>query len=311
MLTPGSWTLENTDIVAGCFNPGFLPSLFIRTFAMFLLGGLFGIIVGTTIKDDLDLKEQLIAFSAKWVLPAAFIIPFMVWWYWNTLPESTVALVQGGTVGVGGGNLEAITRHFWLAVTAGALIVIGTLLVAARPRSASTGGAIALFLIAQLGVLGAEFFREMARKPYVVYGVLYSNGLWARDAADAEYMQSCYMQNARWSPDVESGGLDHGQWVFRLQCASCHTLHGYRSITDRTEGWAEKFAQDWLARMHETNVMPPFQGDEADRRALAMYLTALHDESGGHGDNSASSLGSDSDGATSRLVSNDTRENVR
>ena len=52
MLTPGAWSLENTNIAAGFFNPGFFPSLLIRTLIMFMLGGLFGIIVATRINGD-------------------------------------------------------------------------------------------------------------------------------------------------------------------------------------------------------------------------------------------------------------------
>lgn len=277
MLTPGGWTLENPDIVAGFFNRGFAPSLLIRTVVMFLLGGLFGVIVGTRIKDDLDLKERVIGFSVKWVLPAAVLTPFLMWWYWTTLPENTVTMTAGGIVGAGGGNLAAITRHMLLAVVASALILIGTLIVSIKPRAATTGGAVALFLIAQLGIMGAEFFREMARKPYVVHGVLYSNSLWGANTEDEDYLRASYLEAAKWDPPVESQSIAHGEWLYRLQCASCHTRDGYRALNARTEEWAEEFAQEWLTRMNESGVMPPFQGDSADRAALAKYLISLHD----------------------------------
>jgi mono/diheme cytochrome c family protein len=278
MLTPGGWTLDTPDIVAGFFNPGFAPSLLIRTVAMLLLGGLFGVIVGTRIKDDLHLKESVIAFSVKWVLPAAVLAPFLLWWYWTTLPEDTVSMTTDGVVGVGGGNLAAITRHMLLAIVASALILVGTVLVAIKPRATATSGAVALFLIAQLGVMGAEFFREMARKPYVVHGVLYSNSLWAADAANNEYMGTSYLDQAKWDPQVELKSRAHGEWTCRLQCASCHTLEGYRSLTARTRDWTAAFGREWLTRMHEYAVMPPFQGDAADRAALADYLVSLQDQ---------------------------------
>jgi mono/diheme cytochrome c family protein len=243
---------------------------------MLLIGGLFGVIVGTRITGDLDLKQRVISFSTKWIIPAALLAPFLMWWYWTTLPESAVALVKGGAFGVAGGKLEAITRHLWLVLSCSALIVLGAVLIAARPRAATTAGAIALFLVAQLGVMGAEFFREMARKPYVIYGVLYSNSLWARDADDATKLQASYLEAARWDPEVEPLSSDHGEWVFRLQCANCHTRTGYRSLTSRTETWTTQFGQEWLTRMHETGVMPPFNGDASDRGALAAYLVSLH-----------------------------------
>ncbi|MCP4591729.1 MAG: hypothetical protein GY842_13395 [bacterium] len=278
MLTPGGWTLQNTDIVAGFFNPGYFPSLLLRTVFMFLLGGLFGLIVGSKLEDDDPLKEKVILFSTKWVLPAAVLAPFLLWWYWTTLPEHAVTLAEGGVAGLGGGTLDAIARHLLLVVVASAAIVCGIVIAAVRPKSVRPGGAIALFLIAQFGVLGAEFFREMVRKPYVVHGVLYSNGLWTEQANDPAHLASTYADHARWMPAAPDDQLDHGAWLFRLQCASCHTRDGYRSLKERTEAWSQDFGPQWLTRMDEGGVMPPFDGDAADREALSAYLISLHDE---------------------------------
>ena len=276
MLTPGAWSLENPDILAGFFNPGFLPSLLFRTLVMFMLGGLFGIVVGAAIRDDDELKASVITFSAKWVIPAAIITPLLFWWYWTTLPDQAVTLATEGATGVGGGKLEAITRYLWLAAISGALIVIGTLTTALRPRSATVGGAIAILLIAQLGIMGGEFFREMARKPYVIHDTLYSNGLWTKDLDDEASLNASYLDRARWDPDVGPLSLEHGAWVFRLQCVNCHTRDGYRAIMDRTADWSGEFGYRWLATMHESGVMPPFQGTAADRAALSAYLVSLH-----------------------------------
>jgi len=276
MLTPGAWSLSNTSIAAGFFNPGFVSALFIRTLVMLLLGGLFGIIVATRIKDNDDFKEKIINFSAKWVIPAAIIVPFLMLWYWSTMPANTIALIKGGAVGLAGGKLEVITRYFWLALVSGVLIVVGTLFTIIRPKVATTIGAISLFLVAQFGVMGAEFFREMARKPYVVYGVLFSNGLWEHQTQDERYMKSQYLDQALWHPDISPLGRQHGDWLFRLQCASCHTRDGYRSIKSRTEQWTGDFGFRWLETMDQQGVMPPFQGSAEDRAALSSYLVSLH-----------------------------------
>ena len=277
MLTPGEWTLANPDIFKGFFNPGFLPALFIRTLVMFLLGGLFGIIVGAKVVDDESLKERVIGFSVKWVIPAALLVPILMWWFWTTLPESSVKLVAGGVVGVAGGKMEIITRFLWLTLVSSALILLGTLPIALRPKTTTFYGALALFLIAQLGFMGGEFFREMARKPYVIHGVLYSNSLWKADAEKPEYMSAAYAETAKWYPKVEPGSSEHGRWLFRLQCVNCHNRHGYRAIVPRTAQWTEQFGTQWLTTMHESGVMPPFQGNELDRQALAKYLVSLHE----------------------------------
>jgi len=276
MLTPGDWTILNKDIFLGFFNPGFFPSLLIRTLAMFMIGGLFGIIVAARVTDDSDFKERIISFSSKWIIPAAVAAPFLLLWYWSTLPENTIEIFKSGVTGVMGGKLEALTRYFWLAIIAAGLILAGIAFILIRPRAASLTGAIALFLIAQFGVLGAEFFREMARKPYVIYGVLYSNGLWQSDADNPEYMKKPYLDQAKWHPDVEELSSEHGEWVFRLQCAACHTRDGYRAISTRTKDWTGEFGFKWLETLDQQGVMPKFQGSAEDRAALSAYLVSLH-----------------------------------
>ncbi|MCU0665076.1 MAG: cytochrome ubiquinol oxidase subunit I, partial [Myxococcota bacterium] len=272
MLTPGGWTLENTDIFAAFFNPGYGPALVIRTLAMFVLAGLAAMLIASLLEDD-DLKARIIRFSAKWIVPAALLMPLFGLWYWSILPESTLKLVAAGKVGVAGGKLEAITRYFWLAVSSGALIVLGTLIVSLRPRAAHFAPLLALFLTAQLGIMGAEFFREMARKPYVIYGVLYSNALWKKNADTPGYLARPYFEATRWEKQgVAPLTLEHGEWVYRLQCATCHTLDGYRGLKTRTAKWQPTFGPRFLEKLEEQGVMPRFHGDENDRAALAGFL---------------------------------------
>ncbi len=275
MLTPGAWSLENTSIAAGFFNPGYLPSLLIRTVAMFLIAGLFAVIVATRL-NGADFKDRLISFAAKWVIPAAVLMPLFMIWYFSILPENTVALFRDGATGVMGGRLEAITRYFWLAVTAGIFIVAGTAIAALRPRAVTFIGAVALFVMAQFGIMGAEFFRELARKPYVVYGTLYSNSLWKERADDPARLARPYLEEARWAPPVRALSPEHGEWIWRLQCSSCHTWNGYRSLRERTDDWTPEFGMRWFETMHESGVMPPFQGSTADRAALAAWIVSRH-----------------------------------
>ncbi|HEY3359198.1 MAG TPA: cytochrome c [Polyangia bacterium] len=273
MLTPGGWTLANRDVAAGFFNPGYAPALLMRTVLMFLLAGLAGILVATRLEDG-ELKARVMRFAAKWVVPAALFIPPLMLWYWATLPPSTVKLVLGGVAGIAGGKLEIITRHLWLAGTAGGLAVLGTIVVALRPRAIGTGAAIALLLIVQIGIMGAEFFREMGRKPYVVHGVLYSNALWKAQEGPA-LTSTPFLSRARWRPPVAPGTREHGEWVFRLQCASCHTRDGYRAMTARTAAWTPAFGFRFLETLDAQGVMPPFQGTADDRAALTAYLLSL------------------------------------
>ena len=196
----------------------------------------------------------------------------------TTLPASTVTILAGGTVGVVGGTLSALTRMAILAGVAGTSLVLGTLVFAAYPKTVNTIAAISMLLVAQLGIMGAEFFREMGRKPYVIHGVLYSNGLWVKDAKDPARLNGPYLEKAKWHGGVASGTLAHGEQVFRLQCASCHTRDGYRSVVYRTRNWTAGFGSRWLGTMHDMGVMPPFQGDALDKAALVAYVLSLRGE---------------------------------
>lgn len=275
MLTPGGWTLENRDLAAGFFNPSFWPSLVLRTVVMVLLGGLGGILVAGRLGPEDALKPAVVRFSAVFVVPAALLVPFLFAWYWSALPDSAVKMVQQGAAGLGGGRLTAITRHLVLAGAAGSAVMIGVLVAAWRPRAVTAGVGVALLVIVQMGLMGAEFFREMARKPYVVHGTLYSNSLWKKDAVPPA-LKAPFLAKARWHPAVEPLSPAHGEWVFRLQCVSCHTREGYRDIRSRTASWTPEFAFRWFETMHEQGVMPPFQGSDEDRAALAAYLLSLH-----------------------------------
>jgi mono/diheme cytochrome c family protein len=275
MMTPGGWTLQNHDIASGFFNPGYLPALGLRTVIMFLLAGLSALVIAARIEDDDSLKVRVVRFATRWVIPAALLAPIFAVIYWTQLPSLPVKLAAEGVVGVAGGKLEVLARAVWLAGLASALIVMGTLVIAMRPQAVSMTAAISLLVVAQCGIAGAEFFREMARKPYVVYGTLYSNSLWKKDVL-AGKIDSAFMTRAKWHPNPTEMTREQGEWIFRLQCASCHTRDGYRSITERTKSWTPTFGFTWLLTMDSTKIMPPFQGTAQDRAALTSYLLSLH-----------------------------------
>jgi cytochrome bd ubiquinol oxidase subunit I len=274
MLTPGAWTLANHDIARGFFNPSYLPALGLRTVVMFLLAGLSALLVAARIENDDDLKTRIVRFATYWVVPAALLAPVFVILYWLRLPAHATKLATEGVVGVAGGKLEVLARAMGLAVFTAALLVFGTLVSYLRPRAVTTASALALLLIAQFAIAGAEFFREMARKPYVVYDNLYSNSLWKKDAVSGILGQSV-LSRAKWHPELPTLTRERGEWIYRLQCASCHTRDGYRSIAERTANWSPAFGMKWLTTMDATGVMPPFQGDASDRAALTTYLISL------------------------------------
>lgn len=277
MLTPGNWSLETHRVLDGFFNPGFFPSLLTRTVVMLLLGGLLGVLISARMSEEDPLKDRLVKFSLGFVVPAALLLPGLLYWYWTILPPLAVELTKAGVVGVDGGTLTALTRMALLAGAASAAVILGSLLVGLSTKAVSPTAAIALLLIAQLGILGGEFYREMARKPYVLHSILYSNGLWKHLEGDDQLMARPYLETARWSDRHEATSLEDGEAIFRLQCASCHTRSGYRSLASRTRSFTPVSTVRWLKEtMHVSGVMPPFQGDLKDRAALTAWILSLN-----------------------------------
>ena len=74
----------------------------------------------------------------------------------------------------------------------------------------------------------------------------------------------------------EHSGAAYGENLFQLQCGSCHAAGGYRGMKRRVDGWDAEFATDILQHIHVLRgTMPPYAGNEEDRKALGAYLAAL------------------------------------
>ncbi len=272
MLTPGKW-IETRNIWDGFFNPSYWPSVFLRFTIMCSIAGIFAIVTSSRIKED-AFRHRMLHYSAKWLMPSFFLLPFVGYWYFSSLPESIATMLQSGIANVGSGNLSVLTRILLLvmllSVTIYVVSVIGPYL---NPKNFTFGFSI-MILILGLVVTGAtESIREMLRKPYVIHGYLYSNGTLKAIASDSTYYG--ILKHNRWIAErtiTKENQKIVGEKIFRVQCQSCHTADGYRSMTDLAKGWDREFIFKRLAALTATGVMPPFMGNEDERRALAEYI---------------------------------------
>jgi mono/diheme cytochrome c family protein len=82
--------------------------------------------------------------------------------------------------------------------------------------------------------------------------------------------------------------LDHAPWarlhpdvgtaMFKTQCSSCHTLHGYRALSGFLKDRDEESIYLFLTMLQQGEenpyrfIMPPVLGTEDDLKALAAYL---------------------------------------
>ncbi|MGE4552190.1 MAG: cytochrome ubiquinol oxidase subunit I, partial [Desulfovibrionaceae bacterium] len=270
MLTPGQW-ITTGDFWDGFFNPTFWPQLVFRTFLSFTIAGLFGFVTATRIADDHE-RMRLVRLCSLWTILPFVLMVASGWWYITGLPEPqfTIAVERSHRVGL-------FLRDF---VTLSPILVLGALLLAVRlPRKVSFPLALVVLLLG-LGVSGSfEFMREAARKPFVVYGDIWSNSV--EPARLAEIDERGAIACSKWAPPglkVEDT-LAAGQFLFQLECASCHSIGGpMNDILPRTAKYPLTGMDSLLTGLGRINrSMPPFAGTVEERMALATYIVeGLH-----------------------------------
>jgi cytochrome d ubiquinol oxidase subunit I len=254
------------------FNPGYFPSLIFRTLICLSLAGIFALITASRLdsKKQGSLKEDVVKWSAKWLMPSFLLLPFVAFWYFRSMPPANRSLFRRGISTIGQGIFTQITREAVYLIVVSFLVFILVYLLAWKQPKAITTGQTLVILVLAFSILGAaEHIREMARKPYVIGGYMYANG--TRVSARDKFNKNGYLTDTIWATDAEkkdwasidqqtekasresekatkfadAGMLDReftgdavtrgkilrrGELMFRGQCMACHTLNGYRSI---------------------------------------------------------------------------------
>jgi len=269
MLTPGKW-IEAPSFAAAFFNPGMLPTCLIRTAVSVVLAGVYALLTASTIRD-VALRIDVVRYAAKWVLAGAVAIPFGALWYIAVLPPLAREIPAGAA--------SAVTIFAALSVFFSVLVVTFTYFGPYQhPRYFNLAFAvlIAVLSLSSLGV--TEWVREAVRKPYIIYDYMYANTLRVADVARVR--QQGILKSALWvrqhAVDPERPEVS-GREVFRVQCASCHTVDGYNSIRFAVKGWGPEMIEYQLLHLNELKAfMPPFVGSEAERVALRTWLLTLN-----------------------------------
>jgi mono/diheme cytochrome c family protein/cytochrome bd-type quinol oxidase subunit 1 len=266
MLTPGMW-LEDGSFWSGFFNPSFWPSLFFRTFISLMLAGVYAFVT-TAFQKDPQLKLVMTRYSARWVLLSLLAAAPSGYWYLSALPNQARTLVEGASPTI------RMTVHYGLIGVI--LLLAGTLvLLLLKPSFHSKSVSFLVFISAFLVMGGFEWTREASRRPYVINGFMYSNSLLVKEMP--EINREGFLHEARWvsTREVgESNQLEAGREIFRNQCYACHTVRGFNNPIDvRTAAMDYPVLVNYLARIHDIRYfMPPFAGNEAERKALAYYI---------------------------------------
>lgn len=272
------------------FNATYWPSLFARMCIMATLAGVFAMITASRMPDEqLDLKAEIIAWSRRWLLPGFVLFPLCMLWYFAVLPPLSQEHMRAGISTIAPNAFPAPTRMIVAIFVSSFLTVIVAYVATDRmnTRSFKLGAALGIAFCAYVTIGAAEMCREMARKPYVVYGYQYSNGT---RPADVDYHnQAGYTANtvlaspeerARWQQGYADPYL--GELMLRGQCITCHTTDGYRSMKKLLAGRNHEGIRDLLRILHEVpedspykRYMPQLVGTPNEIEALAQTLASL------------------------------------
>jgi len=97
---------------------------------------------------------------------------------------------------------------------------------------------------------------------------------------ETEIDQAGILKKAKWVSNKEvipGKELEVGREIFRVECQSCHTILGYNGIAPLVRGWNEEFMDQQLQSLKTLKgFMPRFVGKEAERKALARWLSSLN-----------------------------------
>lgn len=266
MLTPGGW-LADGNFWSGFFNPSFLPSLLFRTFISLMLAGVYAFITTSFLKDA-ALKSLMTRYSARWVLLSLLAAVPSGWWYLSVLPNQARSLVEGAS--------PTIQRALHYGMYGTIILIAATLVLLIFRPAFHTRPVSILVLAGAFLLMGSfEWTREASRRPFVINEFMYSNSILKKDLD--EIKKEGFLHEARWVSTRAAGDdnqLEAGRELFRNQCYACHTVHGVNNdIAVRTAKMDYPALLNYLGRLHEIRYfMPPFMGNEAEKKALAYYI---------------------------------------
>jgi mono/diheme cytochrome c family protein len=267
MLTPGRW-LENGNFWSAFFNPSFPPSLIFRTAFALILAGVFGLITSTRIKDEV-LSKEVTRYCVMWlILPFALLIPSAFWYIYAISAQAREMIL--------GGSPETVYfAKYFLGISP--LVILGGLIMILRLSRPLQRALTFLVLIVAFLYMGAfEMVRKSARRPYIIYGHMYSNGI--LKSSLPRVREQGVLATARWVTHRDAAASNRseaGRELFRVLCISCHSVGGPRNdILVRARDMDLDDIRAVMSEMgDEKAFMPPFAGTEEEKETLASYIT--------------------------------------
>lgn len=302
MLTPGAW-LTTGSVWDGILNPTYWPSVVARTAAAVGLAGIYALLTAARVADA-PLKAKIGRYATLWwVAPMAVVLPLSLLWFISAASAAGVPVrdVMGASDGSWTAIADAIVHGAQTGqpiaqravraafVACGLALGLSGLVLLRRERY---GRPLAAGLMASAFVaLGAgEWVREDLRKPYVIGGYMFVNGVRSVPAHDDRYTvtaldESGVLPATLWGRlprhlDVMAAHdrlAAEGRELFRLECSQCHTMNGYLALAPLVRGATPAALDATLSRLAtwRHRRMPPFVGTAPERQALAVYLATV------------------------------------
>lgn len=295
MLTPSdAWlSVAGTGNEASMFWPAFFnqtywPSLVLRILVCIALAGIWALVTLSRMNPDFagNARDKMIQYSAKWVIPMFVLMPVAMAWYFMSVPSASRELMQLGMTTIGSGMFTQVTRIGLITLMTTATIALVVYFFAYRtPREFTFAHAASCLALAVVATAATEYAREAIRKPYVIGGHMYSNGL--RRNEIAKFNEKGYLAQSMWASTQEMKRVDMraGILMFRGQCGACHTTNGYRSMVKLIAARDMKAIESLLRELQKSKptgtyhkYMPPLVGTREEISSLALYLKSLSDE---------------------------------
>ncbi len=285
MMDPGDWkdpgVVFAVNYWSAIFNPIYLPQLAFRTFYSTVTGGLLvWLLLFFFTEKNSKLRASAVRRVSIWILTW---LPFSILaaaWYWNVIPDFMQKNVDVALLGKNFARWH--NKFLWVEGGLIASVFLTAVWGAWKPKFVP---AIALIIPCFFGlwILGHfERVREFIRKPYVIGGYMYANGVRKSELSilqrDGMLTYATYVKHRE---VTDSNKIEAGQDVFMIACSRCHAASGMNGVTNKFYGmygkeWDAGAMKIFLKNMNKTHpYMPPFPGNEKEMEALIQFILNL------------------------------------
>ena len=266
MLTPGAW-LETGSFWDGFLNPTYVSTVFLRTGICLVMAGLFALLVSSRYPNG-DLKKKLTQYNAAWAVFGLVITGACWFWYRSVLAtpgDDTTWKIATSQLTI------AIKALRYFQITSYALFGLVCLFGFVAIRWFKMPAAIALMVLGLVWFGSFEWFREAARKPYVIHGYMYGNGI--RKDHVKTYQKEGLLNQLAFRTE------DEGRDLFMYACGACHQPNGYNPVLPAFDHTDRDYVMHALLNLHEMRgAMGEFPGTPKEAGILADWLWAQADQ---------------------------------